>query len=105
MAIRSLYIHPRETWTEPQCAKLVKRRTKDAFGTLHPFPGFVSTAAGGYPGPGQTVYYNGGCIREGEWYNGEYFPLPIIPEGYDFIDLPTWGIYLRKKGGKGNASK
>ncbi len=44
-----------------------------------------------------TTRYNGGCVRAGQWWQGEHRPLPSIPAGYEIIDVPTWGKHIRKK--------
>lgn len=92
-----LFAHPQETWTEAECAKRAKYRGTDGRGTKHPYPGLIASSAGAHPEYGQAVRYNGGCIREGELYDGEVIPLPKIPDTYEFFKRPTWGTYIRRK--------
>lgn len=95
--MKDLYTHPIETWDEEKCAKRAKFNPVDAYGNRRPFPGWVSFSNTAYPMYGQTRYYNGGCIREGEHYAGERVPLPIISNAYEFVYVPHWGIRLVKK--------
>ena len=48
---------------------MANRTAKDGLGTPYPFRGYIGMNFG-------EVHYNGGCIREGKWYKGEFFPLP-----------------------------
>lgn len=80
--------HPAEVWTKEQCAKAVKKIATDGLGTPYPFSGYIGDSQYG------EKRYNGGCIRNDEWYEGEIFPLPIVPEGYKIIRVPTWGYRI-----------
>ena len=91
-----LYKHPRETWTASKCAKIAKTATKNGYGDSDPYPGLVSYTGSAYPSYGQSMRYNGGCVRKGKWYQGEEIPLPKIPKSFEFVTIPTWGIQLRK---------
>lgn len=86
--------HPCETWDEKKCHRLSRRIAKDGLGTKYSFRGYI----GGFGSYG-TREYNGGCTREGEWYDGEIFPLPELPDGYEIVVVPTWGYRIQKKGG------
>lgn len=92
----NFYTHPQEIWNDAKCSKVANSRRKDALGTRHPFKGFVSSSSSSYCELGQSVRYNGGCIRNGEHYAGETKPLPQISENFRFIIRPTWGIYLER---------
>jgi hypothetical protein len=84
-----IYQHPRETWDAKQCEKAAKHVAKDGLGTPYPWPGYI----GQY---GETIY-NGGCTRpreNGEWYDGENFPLPIVKPPYQIIHVSTWGYRI-----------
>jgi len=81
-----------EVWDEKECAKVARRRGKDSYGTRHPYAGLVEdrSAVHGY---GRRKF-NGGVIREGEWWEGTDIPYPIIHENYEFISRISWGLYL-----------
>lgn len=83
-----IYQHPAEVWTAAKCAKEVKKVATDGMGTPYPFKGYIGDSKYG------EKRYNGGCVREGEWYEGEYFPLPIVPKGYKIIRVRTWGYRI-----------
>lgn len=85
-----LYQHKPEVWDEKTCAKKARHRHKDGMGTPYPFLGYIGSHYG-------EVRYNGGCEREGQWWQGENRPLPIIPDTYEIIHKPTWGYVIRKK--------
>ena len=95
-----LYQHPPETWDEAKCKKLCKRQYVDGYGGKWPFKGYVSDYILGYPGIyfGLVIHYNGGCIRDGEWWQGEERHLPIVPPEYEIVHVPTWGYRIVKKG-------
>lgn len=92
----SYYVYPQETWDEARCRKEAASAPTDSFGNKPP-KGLVNRSASPYPGPGQTVHYNSGCIRGGEWYQGETVPLPVIPDTYEFVPLVSWGLRIQKK--------
>lgn len=92
----SIFAHPQETWTEDRCRKEASSAPADAFGNRPP-KGLVSRSGAAYPGYGQSIRYNGGCVRDGEWYAGETVPLPIIPDTYEFVPLVSWGLRIQKK--------
>lgn len=84
----TLYRHPQETWDEAKCKKLAKRVATDGMGTKYPFKGYVGDMVF------VAVRYNGGCVREGQWYQGEEWPMPILPSGYKIVQLPNWGFRI-----------
>lgn len=89
-----IYEHKQEVWTEAECRKISRRRHTDGCGTKETHPGRFSFSGSPYPGYSQTVRYNGGCLRDGEWYDGEHIPFPVIPPSYKIEHVPTWGDYL-----------
>ena len=97
------YVHAAEVWSADKCDKVAKSIHNADRGTDGPYRGCVASSGSGYPGYGQEQKYNGGCVRDGEWYNGEIIPLPKIPASYEFYVIPTWGTYIRKKPKKTNS--
>jgi hypothetical protein len=95
-AVDNYYVHPEETWDEKKCAKLAKHYASDGLGTKYPFPGYLGCSTSGYPRFGR-IRYNGGCVRNDEWYAGEEIPFPKIPESYEIVVVPSWGWQIRKK--------
>lgn len=95
MAIKigEYYTHKQEIWDEKKCSKVANHIAKDGIGTPYPFKGYIGSNQTGY---GQRKY-NGGCIREGDWYEGEIKPLPKIPKSYKIITIPSWGFRIVKK--------
>lgn len=91
-----IYVHKQDIWSEAECRKRSRYNPPNAYGDKNPWPGLISGSADPYAGYGHTVRYNGGCIRDGEWYDGESKPLPKIPETYRFVYRPTWGTYLER---------
>ncbi len=85
-----LYEHPAETWDAQKCHKAARHRAKDGCGTTYHFLGYIGDHYG-------AVRYNGGCIRDGEWYQGENKPLPIIDPAYELVRRPTWGWQIVKR--------
>ncbi len=86
-----LFQHPQPIWDAKKCEKEAKRTAKDGLGTPYPFKGYI----GCHPQWG-VVRYNGGCEREGKWYQGENKPLPKVAEGFEIINVSTWGWRIRK---------
>ena len=91
------YVHSQEVWSKAKCAKVAKCMDRDSLGTAGLHSGCVSPSGASYPTYGQEQLYNGGCVRDGEWYNGEIIPLPKIPASYEFYTISSWGTYIRKK--------
>lgn len=83
-----LYQHPQEIWDEKKCKKAANYTAKDGLGTRYSFKGYYSHTI--------EVRYNGGCIRNGEWYQGERKPLPKLAEGYAWYYRRTWGWQIIK---------
>ena len=90
-----LFKHPQEIWNKAKCAKIAKRIVKNAFGD--PYPVGLINGFTPYVELGQTVKYNGGCVRNNKWYNGEAIPLPKIHKDFEFVTVPTWGTRIQKK--------
>jgi hypothetical protein len=86
-----LYQHPLQTWNAKKCEKLSKKKSPDA-----PFKGYLGSSASIPPAFGAIVY-NGGCEREGKWYQGEFFPLPDIHKDFEIRVVPGWGWRIVKK--------
>ena len=78
----NLFTHPRETWSKEICLFRL---------------GLINRDSANYPRYGQTRIYNGGCSRNGQWYDGEKVPLPRIPKNFEFHRVPCWGTAIRKK--------
>ena len=91
-----LYQHPQQTWDAKKCEKLAKRRTTDGMGTPYPFKGYLHLGELGHYAHGISVRYNGGCVRDGEWWQGEEWPLPKLAEGFEIVTVPTWGYRIIK---------
>lgn len=87
------YVHPRETWDKKKCERMAKRIVKDGMGTSYPWPGYIGSWAGNGCGYGR-IRYNGGCVREEEWYEGEEWLLPIVHKDYVIIRVPSWGYRI-----------
>ena len=90
--IRGLFRHPRPVWDEATCKKLAQKVEKDGLGTPYKFKGYM-----GYCLPRLITRYNGGCVRNGEWYKGEYHPYPRLPKNYELRNLTSWGLVLVEK--------
>jgi hypothetical protein len=90
------YTHPQETWNEAECAKRARHALADHWGNKPP-KGIIASNASSYPQYGQTIRFNGGTVINGEWYQAESRPLPVIPASYEFSKLSSWGTIIRKK--------
>ena len=92
------YIHPRETWNAATCRKKAKYTATDGHGTPYPFKGYIgSDHFSLYHESYGTKSYNGGCVRNGDWYEGETRLLPIIPDHFEIVHLPAWGYQIKEK--------
>lgn len=76
--------HPAEEWDAKRCAKEARHIQTDGLGTPYPFRGACPYVKD------NPVTYNGGCIREEEWYRGETFELPKLAKGFEWRYVPTW---------------
>ena len=93
-----LYQHPQETWDVKKCEKLVKRIARDGMGTPYHFKGYVYPGEIGFPYWADiAVRYNGGTVIDGEWWQGEEWQLPKLPEGFEIVIVPTWGYRIIKR--------
>ena len=92
---KPLYQFPRETWDREKCERLAKHVAKDGLGTPYPWPGYI----GSYTSPAAygDIRYNGGCIHDGQWWQGEHRPLPKIHEDFEIIFVTHWGWRIKKK--------
>ena len=90
-----LFENKPEVWDAKRCAKAAKHRAADGMGTKQNRKGYIGCTTSPY---GYGIHrYNGGCIRNGEWYQGENNPLPIIDDAYEIFHVTTWGYYIRLK--------
>ena len=94
--MNKIYQHTPEIWDKATCEKKAKRIAKDGLGTPYPFKGYIGSSAK-CPATFGVTHYNGGCIRNDEWYAGEDFPFPILAEGFEIVRVPTWGWRIVKK--------
>jgi hypothetical protein len=86
-----LYQNEAEVWDEKTCKSKANHVATDGLGTPYPFKGYIGSHYGDHR-------FNGGCIRDNEWWQGEHKPLPKIHKNYEIIVVPTWGSRIRKKG-------
>ena len=95
--MKPVYTHPQQTWTAAECAKRAKSAPADHWGNRPP-KGLINSSSAVHPGPGQTTRWNGGFIApDGEHYESECVPLPIIPDTFEFVNVPSWGTRIQKK--------
>lgn len=87
---RDIYQHQTPVWDAAKCAKAAKHTAKDGLVTPYPFKGYIGMHYG-------ETRYNGGCTRDGEWYRGEYVPLPKVDPAFEIIRVVTWGYRIRRK--------
>ena len=92
---RTYYIHPREVWDANRCEKVVKHVAKDGLGTPYPWGGYVGDFRSGMGGYGR-IRFNGGCIHEDQWFDGDIRPLPKVAKGFKIISIPAWGYRIIK---------
>jgi hypothetical protein len=91
------YERSQEVWDAAKCAKAANRTATDSLGTPYPFKGYIESTTG-YPCISYGQHrYNGGCIRNDEWYEGEIIPLPKVSAGFEIIHVPTWGYRIIRK--------
>lgn len=95
--IDKVFVHAQEVWDKAKCLQKSKYRATDAYGTKAYHAGIISPSGSPYVGYGKTIPYNGGCIRNGEWYGSEHIPLPAIDSGFEFYHIASWGTAIRKK--------
>lgn len=91
MIIETDFVYPQETWNAAKCEKLLRRCETDGLGTTFRYPkGYVGDLIG------KSQRFNGGTIIDGNWHPGVIYPLPILPEGYEFYTVPSRGRFIRK---------
>ncbi len=91
------YQHPQQTWNIAKCNKLANRTISDGLGTKYPGKGYLkNNEIGGHNGD-LICRYNGGCEREGKWYSGEQFHLPIVPSDFQIVWITNWGWRIIRK--------
>lgn len=91
-----IYQHKPEVWDAATCEKKAKHRAKDGMGTPYPFRGYIGSSAC-RPSTFGTERYNGGIVINGEWYQGEHRPFPILAKGFEIVVVPSWGWRIVKK--------
>jgi len=94
--VKSIFWFPQETWDEKTCKKWANYAPKDHWGNSPP-KGLIAHIGAPSPEYGQVCEYNGGCCHEDRRWDGEYKPLPLIHESYEFHSLSSWGTTIRKK--------
>jgi hypothetical protein len=97
--------HPQETWDVKKCNLLVKRTIVDGLGTKHHLKGMLHAGELGHYYHGMTVNYNGGTIINGEWWPGEEWTLPKLPEGFEIVLVPTWGYRIVRTANNGEKNE
>ena len=90
------YRYPQETWDEAKCKKMAGFAPADHWGNRPP-KGLINDYSSAYPAPGLRHRYNGGCVRDGDWWEGEEAPLPIIHPDYEIVPLSSWGDRIQRK--------
>ena len=90
------YQHAQEVWDAKKCARLANRTATDGMGTKYHFKGFLHLSELGHYIHGLSVKYNGGCVRDNKWYQGEEWPLPKVADGFRIVYRPTWGYQIIK---------
>ena len=89
-----IFTHPTETWTPEQCRKAARQRMRDGLGTVGGPKGLIAPSGSCRLQYGSTIRYNGGTVINGEWYAGEHKPLPVLPDGFEFRSVTSWGICI-----------
>lgn len=87
--MHTYYQNTPQVWDAKKCNRMARRTARDGLGTPYPFKGYIGSHYG-------RVRYNGGCLRDGQLYDGEEFPLPIIADGFSIIRIRTWGWQIIK---------
>lgn len=85
-----LFQNAPEVWNAQTCQKMANRHAKDGLGTPYPFKGYIGSSQ-----RYGVTRYNGGCTRDGKWWQGENHPLHMIHPDYEIIVVPTWGYRIR----------
>jgi hypothetical protein len=107
-----IYTFPKEKWDYKKCEKLAKRKSKDSYGGIRPQGLLWSSEIG------KTCTYNGGTyvdidnkVEVGwwawpfknwsggkvEWFKSVEYPLPEIPDDFEFYEMVSWGTAIRKR--------
>jgi len=90
-----LFEYPPEVWDMAKREKKAKHLATDGMGTPYPFRGYIGSSAC-RPSTYGVEIYNGGCVHNNEWYNGENRPLPVIAKGFKIVVMPSWGWRIVK---------
>ena len=91
------YVHPQEVWSVAECKKKVKHYARDGMGSRYSFPGYIGSWQP-YGGQWGTTRYNGGCVHDGKWYDGEIRNLPVVPAGFKIVQHGDWGYRIIESG-------
>lgn len=79
------YPLPRENWDAEKCRKMARKHHRDGLGTKCGHAGYDPVYRSG------PIRYNGGCIRNGEHYQGDNYTLPALAPGFRWNHLVSWG--------------
>ena len=88
--VNGFYTPTSEQWDDAKCSREARHVARDGMGTPYPWPGYI----GSHYGP---IRYNGGCVRDDEWFPGENRPLPEVAPGFEIVRVPTWGWRIIEK--------
>ena len=90
----NVFIHPRETWSKKVCERAVKYAPANVFDERPP-KGLINDYNSPYNAPGHSIctpYVTADGIR----HRTQYTPVPIIPKGFGFDELSSWGTRIIK---------
>jgi hypothetical protein len=92
---QTFFTLPQETWDAKTCEKKSRHTHEDSYGTKLHFKGYLGSSASIPPFFGK-IRYNGGCVHDGQWYDGEIRPFPVLAKGYEIVVVPSWGWRIQK---------
>lgn len=90
-----IYQFKAEVLDKATCEKKAKHLATDGMGTPYPFRGYIGSSAS-RPSAFGVERYNGGCVHDGQRYEGENRPFPILAKGFKIVVVPTWGWRIVK---------
>jgi len=91
----SYFTFPQETWDAKECDKRARLTAKDGMGTKYPFKGYIG-CNDGTRGSWGKIRYNGGCIHDEKWYEGEIRNLPKVADGFEIVHVLSWGWRIKR---------